>query len=209
MIDLPIQSEIPIGLEKRPRDKVTKISLAVAAIALLGCFLFGILYFSTNGQEDKLTVELLAKENRLANHQTVDKLEDELAISLERVEDARRSYEEARLTTGSAHVIDDLNNGSILEAVIELANDNDLDIISISTSPGLYEKTGESDEQGGGVRYNSLNFQLQIAGELSDLESYIVELEQGELKTVNIDSMSITGADNSYTTVMDFVVIYP
>lgn len=211
MTDLNSASEMLIETEKRPREKYVTLSLIIGAIALIGCLIFGALYYMANADEKGLASELLSRKDQLANHRTVASLENELSAIQDRLKGVRTSHEEARRLVEETYSSGGLDNGSILEAVVDLADDYDVNIITMSTQPGTYSNSdaAEGSNQIGIVEYNSLSFQLQATGALSDLVDYIIELEQGDLRTVRLDSVSITDGNYLYTVTLNFSVVYP
>ena len=114
MMDLQVSSESQIDADKRPRDKFITISLIVGVIALVGCLLFGALYYMANADEEGLNAELLSRKDQLAGYQTVSRLEEKLVELQARLEEVRASHKEAVRLFKKTYDSGELTNGSIL-----------------------------------------------------------------------------------------------
>jgi hypothetical protein len=137
------------------------------------------------------------------------------------VEDLPGRLAEARreLTAAQVAFPSELDSNNVLKTVLELAGESSVDVRSVETSPPVAEAADaespaaepvddlppatEPVEETGGP--NTLNFDLVVEGDFTQLIAFVEALEEGAASTTRINSFALQGADGRY--LLDFELI--
>ncbi len=211
MVNRESLPEIPLLGSLREKDKLCTISLIVGVVALVGSIMFGALYLMSGGGHDVLAADLATRQEKLARYQSVSSLEEQLAIVEDRLEEVRAAHEAARLIAEQAYSAGGLNNGSVLEAVLDFADDNNVDIYSVVTEPEIADiDVGAGGGEGSDdLVYYRLLFEMEVTGSLTNSGKFLDDLELGELRTVQINDIEISSDGDLYGATVHFSVTYP
>ena len=179
------------------------MALLLCVAALAANAVMGVMYFQQQSEQESPTSELTAARGALTEYVgSASSLEEQLAAAEARLTEEQLAIAEARLLLEQAYPPDRLSSGSILNSVLQLAQESKVNVVEVSTQP-------EGDEERNRHTYSTLSIDLQVTGSLRDLAAFVSKLEKGEIGTVVIDEISIAGTADPYTASLDFSVLYP
>jgi len=183
--------------------KFSTVALLVCIAALAADVVLAVMYFQQQGEQGSLASELTAAKGALTEYSgNASSLEEQLTLAKTRLAEEQLESAEARLIVEQAYSPDKLSSGGILNGVLQVARESKVDVVEVSTQP-------EGDEEMDGQTYSTLSIDLQVKGSLSDLVTFIHNLEKGAIKAVTVDEIIIEEAGDSYDASMSFSVFYP
>jgi len=94
---------------------------------------------------------------------------------------------QASLAAEQAKFPSKLNSTRVINAILSIADDCQVKAIPLVSEPWLTENIGEHD-------YRVFRLNVAVEGSLQQLLSFVSQLENGELKTLIIEDVSVTGA---------------
>ena len=182
--------------------KLTNVALIIGVVALIVNAVLGVMYFQQRGERESLISELAEVKQSFSEYGMADDLEKQVADAESRLEEAQQAAIDARLIAGQAYSVENLSNGGILDGVLRLAHESQVNVINISTQP-------KGNEVREGHIYSTLSIDLSVTGSLPHLAVFAYKLENGEIKAVTIDDISISSTSDAYAATMNFSVFYP
>ena len=169
------------------RTKLSALALIIGIAAWLATALIGVTYFPQQHERESLASQLSAARESLREYGTPASLEARLAAA------------EARLSAEQAYFPDKLSSVATLNSVLQLAQESQVTIVDMKTQPAR-------DEVIGNHTYSALSVHLQVAGSLPHLQAFVSKLQNGALKAVTIDEISIVVIEESPAASLDFSV---
>ena len=153
----------------------SKLLIAFLIIILLVVYyLFGMDYMKQRKQHEALTSQIADVPRTLAQiPKPPENLEQQLAAA------------RASLAAEQSAFPSKMNSTQIINTILKLADDCEVKAIPLITDPWSTENVGEHD-----CRVFRLNVAVQ--GSFSHLVSFISKLENGELKTLIVEDLSVT-----------------
>ena len=182
--------------------KLTNVALIIGVVALIVNVVLGVMYFQQRGERESLTSELAEIKQSFSEYDMADDLEKQVGDAEARLEEAQQAATEAKLMAEQAYSAENLSNGGILDGVLRLAQESQVNVVNISTQP-------KGNEVREGHIYSTLSIDLSVTGSLTHLAVFAHKLENGEIKAVTIDDISIRITSAAYAATMNFSVFYP
>jgi len=169
------------------RIRLPTSALIVGIAALLATALVGVTYLPQQRERESLASQLSAARETLWEYSTAGSLDERLAAA------------EAELSAEQAYFPDKLSSAATLNSVLKLARESQVTIIDMNAQPARGEAIGNHT-------YSALSVHLQVAGSLPQVQEFVNRLQDGALKAVAIDEISITGMKESPTASLGFSV---
>ncbi|MDY6892948.1 MAG: hypothetical protein SVO26_04430 [Chloroflexota bacterium] len=182
--------------------KLTNVALLIGSIALIANIGLGVVYFQQRSEKESLISELADVQQSFNEYNMTNDLKNQIADAETRLEEAQQASIDARLTAEQAYSKENLSNGGILDGVLQLAQHNHLNVIHLSTKP-------DGNEIREGHTYSTLVVDMRVSGSLPNLAVFASKLENGAIKAVTIDDISISSSSDAYAATLNFSVFYP
>ena len=152
-----------------------KLLITLLIIILLAVYyLFGTDYMKQRKQHEALTSQITDVSQTLAQ---IPKPPQDL--------EKRLAAAQASLDTAKSAFPNKMTSTQIINTILKLANDIEVKAIPLITQPWSMEKVGEHD-------YHVFRLNVAVQGSFSQLVSFLGKLENGELKTLIVEDLSIT-----------------
>lgn len=168
------------------RTKLPASALIVVIAALLATALVGVTYLPQQRERESLASQLSAARESLREYGAVS-LEERLAAA------------EAKLSAEQAYFADRLSGAATLNSLLQLAQESQVTVVDMKTQSAR-------DEAIGNHTYSALSVHLQVAGSLPQVQAFVNRLQDGALKAVAIDEISIVGIGESPAASLDLSV---
>ena len=168
------------------RTKLPASAFIVVIAALLATALVGVTYLPQQRERESLASQLSAARESLREY-GAGGLEERLAAA------------EARLSAEQAYFADRLSGAATLNSLLQLAQESQVTVVDMRTQPA-------GDEAIGNHTYSALSVHLQVAGSLTQVQAFVNRLQDGALKAVAIDEISIVGIGESPAASLDLSV---
>ena len=156
----------------------SKLLIALLIIVLLVVYyLFGTDYIKQSKEQEMLTPQITEVIEALKEMpEPPQDLEQRLATA------------QASLAAEQSAFPSQLNSLQVVNTILELADDYDVKAVPLVTQPWSTEKVGEHD-------YYVFRLTVAVEGSFSKLVSFVSKLESGEFKTLIVENLSVTRAD--------------
>jgi len=193
------------------RSRLRTAALIVCVAAMVASAVFGVGYVQQEPTKDALATELTAARQSLSDQSSQSerqaaeqarRMQERLSAAEAELEEARVALAGARGTVEQAYSPTRLSTGGVLRGIFELASESRVDVLSVTTET-------QEDENRGDQTFSRLSIELRVAGRLASIAAFVNELEEGSVKAVNIDDVSVTGEGNLYTADLELSVLYP
>jgi len=158
---------------RRLRVKLSALSLAVTAMALVGIAVLAIMYIQKQHGQDALGSEIEAARQSLAEVGDVANRQERLAIA------------ESELAAEHAAFPAQFSGPGTVGALIQLAEESGLRVDDVKTQPGREQQLGEHT-------YRALSIHVQVGGTLDALRTFVGTIENGAFHSARMDELSIT-----------------
>lgn len=157
------------------KNKLLVVLLVI--ILLVVYYILGTDYLKQRQQHESLSYQIADATRALAQMpQSPTDQEERLAIAQAELNDIENSFP-SRVTSTK-----------VINTILKLADDIGVKAIPLVTQSWSVEKIGEHD-------YSVLRLNVNVSGSFSQLEIFTAELENGELPTLIIEQLRVTGAD--------------
>ncbi|MEE8372676.1 MAG: hypothetical protein V3R87_02945 [Dehalococcoidia bacterium] len=193
------------------RSRLRTAALIVCVAAMVASAISGVGYVQQRSTNDALATELTAARQSLSDKSSQSeqqaaeqarRMQQRLSAAEAEVEEAKAALAGARSTFEQAYSPTKLSTGGILRGIFELASESRVDVVSVTTET-------QEDENRGDQTLGRLSIEMRVAGRLASIAAFVNELEEGSVKAVNINDISITGEGNLYTANLELSVLYP
>jgi len=160
--------------------KKTIIITFVIVILLAVNYLFGMEYFKQRQEHDPLTSQITDITRTLAQ---IPEPPQDLE---QRLETARSLIIAERNTFP-----DRINSTQVINSILRLADDHQVKVIPLSTSPPSIEVFGEHE-------YYVFRLNITLEGKFQHLVSFVNELGQGESQILTVAALAVTRVENQH-----------
>lgn len=152
-----------------------KLLIAILITTLLVVYyLFGMDYMKQLKEHEALTSQITDATQVLAQ---IPELPQDL--------EPRLAAAQASLAAVQGAFPSQMNSTEVIDTILKLADDTGVKAIPLVTQPWAIEKVGEHD-------YNVFRLNVAVEGSFSQLVSFVSKLENGELKTLIVENLSVT-----------------
>ncbi len=153
----------------------SKLLITILIIVLLAVYsLFGMDYMKQHQEQETLTSQITEVNEALREI-------PELPQDLEQ----RLAAAQASLAAEQSEFPGKINSTEVINTILELAEDSEVKAIPLVTEPWSADKVGEHD-------YYVFRLNVTVEGRFSQLVTFVSKLENGELKTLIVEDMSVT-----------------
>lgn len=163
------------------------IVMAISAVILAAYGLFGVSYIQQRQEQGTLTSQIAVASDLLEEYDSPASLEQQLADA------------EARLAAEQASFPTRLSSTEVLDAVLQLAQESQVEVLSLRAQSVSMERVGEHD-------YAVLRFNTGVEGSFSQVLAFLNLLEGGELETLILENVSISESAELCTASLDLAV---
>lgn len=178
---------------KTVKLNLNTILIIIIAVMLVVYIIFGIAIIKQQHDKESYAaqIDLLSPALQGANADTgtVD-----TSIMEQKLADA-----EARLAGAQEAFPSQLNNADIVNSILQIATENQVKVLPIRAQQIQSEKIAQNT-------YNVIRLEVTASGSLSQLQSFISGLEDGEFKTLCIENSAMTVEDKGVTVVLNLAV---
>jgi len=183
------------------RFATVAVVVCVAAVAVNA--VMGVMYSQRQGERSSALAELAFAQDALAEYQAnATGLQQQWEVAAARLAEERQAAEDIRAIIDQAYPAGTASSGGILNRILELAGDSAVSVTEVETRP-------EGEEEIGGLAYASLHIDMQVEGGITDLGSFVSQLERGAVKGVTLDQITIEQIGELYVAAIDCWVLYP
>lgn len=163
------------GSETQVRSKLL-ITVLIVILVVVYCLL-GIDYMKQRQEHSVLTSRIADARQTLTQLPVPPQnLEERLAAAEVRLSDAQRSFPTR------------LNSTQVINDILKLAERHNITAIPLAADAWSTEKVRQHD-------YQVFRLNLALAGSYSQLVTFVSELEEGEYKTLIVEDLSVTRAN--------------
>ena len=170
------------------RLRRSDLAIVFFVILFVAYLIFAVIYVNQKQDQDAVKSDI---------EMTTEQLDD----SYERSSDLEQQLAavEAQLDAGLALFTSDLNSTSILDTIIDLAEANQVKIVTTRSQLA-------SEKQVGGRTFIALPFYLRAEGEFSQLMVFLAEMEKETFDTIVIKSVKFAQGTDSFTLDLQFLI---
>jgi hypothetical protein len=156
----------------------SKLLVILIIIILLAVYyLFGKDYMKQRGEHEVLTAQTANVTQTLAQMPTPPQDLEQRLVAVK----ASLAAEQNAFPSG-------MNSTQVINAILELADNCEVKVVPLVIRPWSTKKVGEHN-------YHVLRLNVAFEGSFSQLISFLSALENGELKTLIVESLSISGVN--------------
>ena len=158
----------------------------MAILASVGTVVFGMLYVQQQDRQASLESQIATTQQALGEY-------DFTTL------DEERAAAEASLAAEQAYFPSEIDSAVALNSIIQLAQQHQIEIASITTTP-------EGDQNEGNHAYTPLSISLQATGIISKLEAFLEDLGSGSLQAAALEDITFSGLDETPSMTLNFSI---